>query len=146
MATTYPCGQPSSSLRLAGGTCHAGQTVPRQDVNSPFLPWVCRPSDQRCSHTRRFGTLAGPPPPVDDMPWRPIPLAIILITASSSPKMYNLRPTLRRVCVCGNMVHMRQLLDTTVSLLFGFVCVSRTVSCLASVARRWVSGWFGTVR
>ena len=140
MATTYPCGQPSSSLRLAGGTCHAGQTVPRQDVNSPFLPCVCRPSDQRCAHTRRFGTLAGPPPRVDDMPWRPILLAIILITASSSSKMYNLRPTLRRVCVCGNMVHMRQLLDTTVSLLFGFVCVSRTVSCLASVARRWVRG------
>ena len=44
VATTYPCGQPSlPSLGLTRGNCHADWTVPRQDVNSPFLPWVCHP-------------------------------------------------------------------------------------------------------
>ena len=47
--------------------CHADWTVPWQDVNSSFpLPCVC-PSIYL--HTRRFGTLASPPPPVNDMPW-----------------------------------------------------------------------------
>ena len=101
--------------------------VPRQDVNSPFIPCVCRPSDQRCAHTRRFGTLAGPPPPVDDMPWRPISLAIILITASSSSKMYNLRPTLRRVCVCGNHgPHATTARHHGFPFVWVCVCVSRT--------------------
>ena len=36
-----------------------------------FLPSPAVPSGrQKCSHTRRFGTLAGPPAPVVDMPWR----------------------------------------------------------------------------
>ena len=71
MATTHPCGEPGlPSLRLTGGTYHADQTVPRQDGNSPFSTCVCHPGP-RCLHTRRFGTLAGPPPPVEHMPWGP---------------------------------------------------------------------------
>ena len=31
------------------------------------------PMDQRCLHTRRFGTLAGPPSPVKPLPWWPHP-------------------------------------------------------------------------
>ena len=57
-------------LRLTGGFCHADWTVPRQDVNSPFSA-ACATRPDRCLHTRRFGTLAGPPPPVDRMPWGP---------------------------------------------------------------------------
>ena len=50
------CGQPSSSsLRLTGGFCHADWTVPRQDVNSPFLPCACHSETQRCLHACRFG-------------------------------------------------------------------------------------------
>ena len=48
---------------------------------------------------------------------------------------------LRRICVCGDVVHVRQSINISVSLLFefGFV-IPRTVSCC------WV-GWFsGTVR
>ena len=49
-------------------------------------------------------------------------------------KNVKLRLTLRRVCVCGNVVHMRQLINISVSLLFGvgFVIpcgISQTVSC-----------------
>ena len=58
-------------LRLTGGFCHADKTVPRQDVNSSFPSLRVPPMDQRCSHTRRFGTLAGPPPPVKPKPWGP---------------------------------------------------------------------------
>ena len=59
-------------LRLAGGFCHADLTVPRQDVNSPFTP-ACATGQTRCLHTRRFGTLTSPPPPVLRMPWGPHP-------------------------------------------------------------------------
>ena len=51
---------------------HADQTVPRQDVNSPFSP-ARATSVATCLHTRRFGTLAGPPPPVFGLPWEPYP-------------------------------------------------------------------------
>ena len=49
-------------------------------------------------------------------------------------KNVQLRLTLRRVCVCGNMVHMRQLINVSVSLLFGFGCaisfgITQTVTC-----------------
>ena len=68
VATTYPCGQPGlPSVRLTGGTCHADWTVPRQDVYS--LPLRVPPPRQKCFHTRKFGTLEGPPPHVGDMPW-----------------------------------------------------------------------------
>ena len=64
------CGQPgSSSSRLTGSFCHADWTVPRQDVNSPFPPCVCHPGTKGCLHTRRFGILASPPPPVGHLPW-----------------------------------------------------------------------------
>ena len=54
-------------VRLTGGFCRADQTVPRQDVNSSFSPAPRVPlRDRGCSHTRWFGTLAGPPPPVTD--------------------------------------------------------------------------------
>ena len=44
-------------------------------VNSSISPCVCHPPPlhERCLHTRRFGTLASPPPPVDALPWRPHP-------------------------------------------------------------------------
>ena len=58
--------------RLTGGLCHADMTVPRQDVNSSFLP-ACATPQRSCVHTRRIGTIASPPPPVDDMPWGPHP-------------------------------------------------------------------------
>ena len=56
-------------------------------------------------------------------------------------KNVQLRLTLRRVCVCGNAVHMRQLINISGSLLFAVGCVSaRTVSCCGI-------GWrFGTFR
>ena len=45
------------------------------------------------------------------------------------------RLALRKMCVCGDMVHMWQLTNTSVSLLFGFGCVfSRKNTCLASVS------------
>ena len=34
---------------------------------------MCQPRTERCSHTHRFGTLAGPPPPVLGTPWGAIP-------------------------------------------------------------------------
>ena len=70
VAATYPCGQPgSSSPRLTGGFCHADQTVPRQDVHSPFSPACATMKTRGCLHTRRFGTLTSPLQPVDRMPW-----------------------------------------------------------------------------
>ena len=39
----------------------------------PSLPLRVPPQDQRCLHTRKFGTLASPPPPVVVMPWGPHP-------------------------------------------------------------------------
>ena len=59
-----------------------------------------------------------------------LPLTIILITASLFSKNVQLRFTLRRVCVCGDVIHMRRLINISVSLLFriGFA-ISRTVSC-----------------
>ena len=57
-------------VRLTGGFCHADWTVPRQNVNSPFSPSrVCHPEASGRLHTRMFGTLASPPPPVTGMPW-----------------------------------------------------------------------------
>ena len=53
--------------------CHADKTVPRQDVNSSFPSCVCHSKSESCSHTRRFGTLASPPPPIVDTPWGPHP-------------------------------------------------------------------------
>ena len=45
------------------------------------------------------------------------------------------RFALRRICVCGNVVHTRQLINVSVSLLFGFGFVTpRTIFCC------WV-GW-----
>ena len=74
-----------------------------------------------------------------------LPLMIILITASLSPKMYNWDSHWEE-CVCGGTwSHMRQLFNISVSLLFGFGCVSRVVSCLASVSRCPMSWCFGAV-
>ena len=39
-------------------------------LNHPSSP-ACATLLSRCLHTRRFGTLASPPPPVMDMPWGP---------------------------------------------------------------------------
>ena len=65
-------GQPGSpSFATDWRYCHADWTVPRQDVNSSFPPCMCHPSAKRCLHTRRFGTLASPPPPVSALPWGP---------------------------------------------------------------------------
>ena len=71
VATTYLCGQPSlPSLRLTGSTYH-GRTLIR-----PSLP-ACATRAKRSLHTRRFGTLAGAPPPVEGhafgtpSPWPP---------------------------------------------------------------------------
>ena len=51
-----------------------GGTLPRQldgtttgRLDSPSLP-ACATRAKRCLHTRRFGTLAGPPPPVGGSP------------------------------------------------------------------------------
>ena len=49
-----------------------------------------------------------------------LPLMIILITASLSSRMYNWGLAVRRICVCGDVVHMRQFLKISDSLLFGF--------------------------
>ena len=67
-------------LRLTGGFCHADWTVPRQDVNSPFLPCVCHLRLKGvCTHAgsgpsrvrrRLFLTCLGDP----------IPLAIRFVT------------------------------------------------------------------
>ena len=65
-------------------------------------------------------------------------------------KSVQLGLALRRMCACENVVHIRHVLNISVSLLFGFGCASRTVSCLASVARRWVGcfgvSWSGSIR
>ena len=37
-----------------------------------LLPLRVPPQAQKCLHTRRFGTLASPPPPVQDLAWGPI--------------------------------------------------------------------------
>ena len=53
VATTHPCRQPSSSsMRVAGGTCHADKTVPWQDVISPSLPAFATPYNQVFAHTQ----------------------------------------------------------------------------------------------
>ena len=73
VATTYPFngqpGLPSFSCVSLEVLSHADWKVPRQDVNSPIHPCVCHPEAKECSNTRRFGTLLGPPPPVQDLPW-----------------------------------------------------------------------------
>ena len=46
-----------------------------------------------------------------------------------------LRLALSRMCVCENVVHIRQLLNVSVTILFGFGCVLLRVSSLASVSR-----------
>ena len=52
-----------------------------------------------------------------------------------------LRLALRRIFVCGDVVHMRQLINISVSFLFGLgFVISRAVSC-CSMRRR-----FGTLR
>ena len=62
-------GQPGSpSFATYWRSYQADLTVPRQDVNSSFT-CVCHPPWKMCLHTRRFGALASPPPPVLDMPW-----------------------------------------------------------------------------
>ena len=50
----YPCGQPgSSSMRPSAGFCRADLTVPRQDVDAPFSPYLCHPDAQRfLAHTQ----------------------------------------------------------------------------------------------
>ena len=56
-------------------------------------------------------------------------------------KNVQLRLTLGGVCVCGNVVHMRQLINISGSLWFGVGFVSaRTVSCCG------IGWWFGTFR
>ena len=45
-----------------------------------------------------------------------LPFMIILITASLSSKAYNWGLAMRRICVCGDVVHMRQLINISVSL------------------------------
>ena len=59
-------------VRLLEVLSHADLTVPRQDVSSPSLS-ACATLPQGCSHTRSFGTLAGPPPPVKGPPCGPHP-------------------------------------------------------------------------
>ena len=46
VAATCPFWAAGFSLlvRLTGGFCHADYTVPRQDVDSSFLPCMCHPS------------------------------------------------------------------------------------------------------
>ena len=70
-----------------------------------------------------------------------LPLMIILITASLSSKDVQLRLALTRLCVCGDAVHMWQLINISVSLVFGFgFVISRAVSCCTM-------GWcFGSLR
>ena len=85
VAATYPCAQPGSSSfashwrflprRLDGTTAGCSFILP---------PCVCHPAVKRCSHTRRFGTLASPPPPVRDMPWGPHPPGHLCKTALMS--------------------------------------------------------------
>ena len=36
-------------------------------------PHACATPSIKCLHTRRFGTLASPPPPVQDLPWEQHP-------------------------------------------------------------------------
>ena len=75
MAATDPCGQPGSpylceSLEVFAtptGRYHGRMLI------RPSLPACATPRSKRCLHTRRFGTLASPPPPVCGMPWRPHP-------------------------------------------------------------------------
>ena len=49
--------------------CRADLTAPRQDVNSAFSPCMWPLHLQMCLHTRSFGTLTSPTPPVRDRPW-----------------------------------------------------------------------------
>ena len=65
------CGQPRFRFSLLCDSLEV--SVPRQDVNSKFNPCVCHPHDLGCLHTRRFGTLMSPPPPVAVMPCRTHP-------------------------------------------------------------------------
>ena len=52
-----------------------------------------------------------------------LPLTIILITASLSSKMYNWDSPWKRFCVCGDVVHMWQLINISVFLVFGvWIC------------------------
>ena len=72
MATSCPCGQPGSSsfashwrvFATPTGRYH-GRTFIR-----PSSP-ACATRQTRCLHTRKFGTLSSPPPPVLHMPWGP---------------------------------------------------------------------------
>ena len=58
----------SSSMRLTGGF------LCRLDGNTAGRHFAMRRHAQtRCLHARRFGTLAGPPPPVHVIPWGPVP-------------------------------------------------------------------------
>ena len=68
VAATYPYWSNPAlpPLRLTGGFCHADKTVPRQDVNSSFTYCGATLLD-RCLHTRRFVTLASPPPVGDSI-------------------------------------------------------------------------------
>ena len=61
-------------------------------------------------------------------------------------KNLQLKLTMRRICVCGDAVHMQPLVNFSVLPLFEFGCVSRIVSCLTSVYRWRVSWCFRTVR
>ena len=61
-------------LRLTGGffATPTGRYHGRMLIH-PSPPACGTPQTTKCLHTRRFGTLVSPPPPVSGMPWRPHP-------------------------------------------------------------------------
>ena len=82
MAATYPCGQPGSSLLCVSLEVFARRLDGTTAGCSFILPPLRVPAlTGRCLHTRRFGTLASPPPPVTG-PALPHPLAIRLVNVS----------------------------------------------------------------
>ena len=65
-------GQPGSpSFATHWRYCHADKTVPGRMLIHPSPLACATPKIKRCLHTRRFGTLASPPPPVERMPCGP---------------------------------------------------------------------------
>ena len=56
-------------LRLTGGIATPTRRYHGRMLIHPSLPAWATPDMKRCLHTRRFGTVAGPPPPVHGTPW-----------------------------------------------------------------------------
>ena len=60
--------RPLPPSRLTGGIA-----TPTRRYHGRMLihssPPACPSQAQRCLHTRKFGTLTSPPPPIDRMPW-----------------------------------------------------------------------------